>query len=175
MEERFSEEERKEIEKLLYEISNLQVRASVLSSKNAKCEGLDQLIQIGGEEVTLLGELNNINVAFSETTLKLSKLLNSPAIEKTMNKISQSNVYNKEMVGPYLDQLVKEMKSVAEKTKSIIDSENIKRQIKQEQEKQERQEEQRREAKKNLQTVPVKTETQKKGKKQEEKDMKISK
>lgn len=160
MDEKISEEERKEVEKLLYELSNLQVRASVLASKNAKCENLEQLVQIAGEDITVVGEMNNIMVAFSETTQKLSKLLNNPAIEKTMNKISQSNIYNREMVGPYLDQLVKEMKSVAEKTKSIIDSEKIKRQIKQEQEKQEKEEDK----KKSLKIRASKTEDKPKAK-----------
>ena len=58
-----------------------------------------------------------------------------------MNKLNQSNVYNREMVGYYLDQLAKEMKAVSEKTRSIIDSETLKIKFKEEQEKQEREEE----------------------------------
>ena len=146
MDERISEEERKEVEKLLYELSNLQVRASVVMSKNAKGvefeeNGFDSIIQLDGEPKTLSAELNDIVIGFSTTTQKLSKLLNSPAIEKTMNKLNQSNVYNREMVGYYLDQLAKEMKAVSEKTRSIIDSETLKIKFKEEQEKQEREEE----------------------------------
>ncbi len=169
MEEMISEKERKEIEKLLYELSNLQVMAGFLASKNLKGEDLEKVIQIDGQPVSVECEMNNIAVSFSETTKKLSKILRNPAIEKTMNKISQSNIYNREMVEPYLNQLLKEMKSVSETTKRIIDTENVKKQMRQQQEKFAN------EQTKLVQVVSVQQKSQVGGKIVEEKEMKISK
>lgn len=139
MEEKYSDEEKKDIEKILYDLNNLQIRASILASKNLKDKDLDQ-VEIDFETDEFMSpaeQVDEISNEFSTITEKLSTKLKNKSVEKTLNKIKQCNVYNQEMVSYYLEQLIKDMKGVSEKTKSIINVEGLQNQLKQEQEKHE--------------------------------------
>ena len=122
------EEEQKKIEKILKELANLQVKACVLSSQNMK-----QKFQTEPEfeEVEdLAEEVEQIGTEFTAITRKLAKKLNSPAIEKTLNKLELTSFYNPGLATFYLTQLISEMKGVAEKANTILNAEKIEAQYK---------------------------------------------
>ena len=122
-------EEEKKIEKILKDLANLQVRACVLSSQNAKKQG-EKVGLISSPAEGTVEEIEEIASEFADITRKLIKKVNSPAIEKTLNKLELSSCYNPGLATFYLTQLIHEMKGVADKAQTILSTEKFEAQYK---------------------------------------------
>ena len=123
------DEKQKKIEKILKDLANLQVRACVLSSQTLKQPQL-QTDTFAEAEEDVAVQVEQIGAEFTEVTRKLVKKLQSPAIEKTLSKLESASFYNPGLAQFYLTQLIHEMKSVAEHTKSALNINKIEAQYK---------------------------------------------
>lgn len=114
------------VEKLLRELADVQVRASFYYSDFVKGQR-----DLGPETITSgeVEDINDVSNEFNRISDSLAKRLNNNSIRKTIKKLEESNIDSPALVPLYLDQLMREMSEISEKTKAIINAQQIRSQL----------------------------------------------
>lgn len=124
--EELSLEDKEAVEKLLSELADVQVRASFYYSDFAKGQRELSPETITHEEVE---DINDISNEFNRISDELASKLNNNSIRKTIKKLEESNIDSPALVPLYLNQLMREMNGLSEKSKAIIDAKEIRKQL----------------------------------------------